>query len=147
MKCVTCGAEVQDASRFCPQCGAPLPDSNSQAYDSYAQSGSTYDPYAQAGTGDTYTATATEASPAQEPLKETDEPTVFGKLAQIFGYLSFFVGPAPAIVMACIGFSKYKHPANRAKCKRGLIWGIVGGATMFVLSYLFGFLLGILMYG
>ena len=156
MYCTRCGKENKETARFCEQCGAFLSSETPQeqpktAYDPYAQSGNTYNSYAQPGNSyDPYTAGAPETPsydrPAEEPVLETSEPMVFGKLAQIFGYLSFLVGPAPAIVMASIGFSKYKHPANRARCKKGLIWGIVGGVSMFVLSYLFGILLGILMY-
>ena len=156
MICKYCGKENKEKARFCENCGVLLPNETMQApsqtaqapsqtaYDPYAQSGSTYDPYAAAPT-----APVTSSQPQatdEVPASPEAEIQVFAKLAQIFGYLSFFIGPVPAIVMAAIGLSRYKHPTNRAKCKKGLTWGIVGGVAMVILSYILGFAIGILMY-
>lgn len=95
MFCPHCGKENLADARFCYACGTPFQS------DDTSENGSVHVPPA------------------------SSEPTIFGTLAEIFGYLAFFIGSAPAIVMAIIGFCKYQNPENRAKCKKGLTFAIV----------------------
>ncbi|MDE6029020.1 MAG: zinc ribbon domain-containing protein [Clostridiales bacterium] len=112
MYCHQCGAQIDDSSKFCGKCGAPV---NSENKDTVTQNNASYNP----------------APPPPQPAPQYNaQPAENDGIFGILGLVFAFIIPLLGLIFSIIGLGK---TTNRGYAKAGLIISILYFALVFLI--------------
>lgn len=115
MYCSKCGSQMAEGQRFCPNCGAPVPETaGGSAAGSDAYEGNDRQQY-------TYAPAGGVQQPAYGAVPVQKKQSALGIVALV---LSFFIGPV-ALILAIIDLCKHDETEDHGCAIAGLVISII----------------------